>query len=491
MVDQPSENPDAAYNWHPAVHAEHFDETLYYVLIRLQEPLHRPVAQQIRDLLDIAGVKYACAYPLFGWADALLRVWLTPHSYERFIEILDDSTTEHNVEKYKGFTTTQIRYMWHQGDVNLLASSKEIQTAIAANTADIEKVVSEPELTENEEWRRLRDAGLLFPRPTVSEGGVKFYTCLTRTTDSISPKQEMEAIELAMESTPAGKSGVPMSERASLYCGAGSLATYMVRCVADSFDDILALAESFDIHLKTTNLRPETLLVANPSAVYESDYVNDPLHLSHNDTNTARRLDLPPEVFAKLHAQYRHQLSELVVEACEITKDDQSQRELVLEILRTSALDDRKGFPASLSFLLEYEPGFTEFLKRELGRRFGPPWLDVIRQMCAESENWNEHASNEMSKKLTEWTLGTWATTASAIAGLDREFRGRLDTVLDPDWDDELQSLKELRNDLSHGRVHVLPRYDVYGPAMTEYLRRAISAAVFAKKTPHDERTTT
>ncbi|HWI96145.1 MAG TPA: hypothetical protein VNS60_08785 [Solirubrobacterales bacterium] len=482
MPDQPSEQPNVAYNWHPAVHAEHFDEALYYILIRLHEPLHRPVAQQVRDLLDLADIKYACAYPLFGWADALLRVWLTPHSYERLVDILDDET-KHNVEKYKGFAATQISYLWHAKGENMLRSSKEIQTGIAANTADIEKVASDPECIDCDEWRRLKDAELLFLRPPMPEGGVKFYTCLTRTSESLPQEHELEAIKLAMDSTPAGGSGVPMSERASLYCGEGPLTTYMVRCVADSFDDILALAESFDIHLKTTTLRPETLLVANPGAVYESDFVNDPLHLSHSDTNTARRLDFPPKVLATLRTQDRPQLNDLVVEACEMTKDDPSQRELVLEILRTSALDDRKGFPASLSFLLEFEPKFTEFLKRELGKRFGPDWLDRIREICEESEGWHDHAQGEMSVKLPEWTLGTWATTAAAMASLDNEFRGRLDTILGPGWDKELQSFKDLRNDLSHGRVHVLQRYDVYELPMTEFLRRAMKAAVFAKKT--------
>jgi hypothetical protein len=142
-----------------------------------------------------------------------------------------------------------------------------------------------------------------------------------------------------------------------------------------------------------------------------------------------------------------------------------------------------KGF--TTSFLLEFEPGFTDLLKRELGKRFGPDWLEVIRKMCEGSERWHEHALDEMSKKLKEWALGTWATTASAIASLDREFRGRLNTALGTGWDDEVKSLKELRNDLSHGRVHVLPRYDVFGTSMTEYLRRAMNAAVFAQKHRH------
>ena len=36
MTEAQGNNPDAAYNWNPAVHAEHFDETLYYVLLHLK-----------------------------------------------------------------------------------------------------------------------------------------------------------------------------------------------------------------------------------------------------------------------------------------------------------------------------------------------------------------------------------------------------------------------------------------------------------------------
>jgi hypothetical protein len=118
-----SNNSDTPYNWHPAVHSVHFGETLYFVMIRLREPLHTPVATQIKHLLQTARIQYACSYPLFGWWDALVRVWLTPASYSRFARVLENSVN-HNVANFRGFTTTNIRYLWSDSTKDLLTPTK-------------------------------------------------------------------------------------------------------------------------------------------------------------------------------------------------------------------------------------------------------------------------------------------------------------------------------------------------------------------------------
>jgi hypothetical protein len=468
------------YNWHPAVHSRHFDETLAFVMIRLHEPLHRPVADQIGDVLQAADIKHACAYPLFGPWDALVRAWLTEPSYLRFLQVLQDSVdhrSSHNIDEYRGFTASEIRYFWHGTNVDLLAPTRKIKTAITSNTAAIEEVAGNPDSPDLAVWGLLKEEGLLFPRPAMPEGGVKFYTCLERTSDKMAPRQEVEAIMEAMAASPIESSRIPMIERSSLYCGSGPLADYMVRSVADDFDDVLALAVSFDQHLAKTGLRPMTLLVANPGAVSESDHVNDRGHFSPTDRSTCELLDLEEETFGEIAD--RQELNALVVQACELAEKDEELRRLQLQILRASALDDQGQFQSSLSYLLNFEAVFKQRLIREFSEVFGADWLQTIRNMCASSKAYKEHADTEMAKNLSEWTLGTFLVTARATVKLHPPFRGWLATQLGDDWDAAAEDLIKLRNDLAHGRVYEMTSLDSYEPDRVAYLQRTMKATVF------------
>jgi hypothetical protein len=487
------------YNWHPAVHEEHFDEALYFIIIRLHEPLHRPVADQIRELLKGAGIKYACAYPLFGYWDALVRVWLTPASYKRFVRVLRESakrSNKHNIEDYRGFSASEIHYFWSETEGNLLVPGKEIMTAITSNNSDIDLVAEKPSSSEPqilEVCERLVDEGLMFNRPPMPLGGVKFYTCLERSSVYISPQREVERILEAMRATPVGVDEIPMIDRSSLYCGDGSLAAYMVRSVADSFDDVLNLAESLDRHLKDTGLRPMTLLVANPDAVYESDSANNHRHFNPSDNRTVELLDLQHDVVAMMPAAERTELNGMVVQACELAKSEDILRELLLRILKATALNDQDEFRASIGFLLNFEPEFKKRLIREFSEAFGEQWLKVIRDLCAGDPSYRDHAQKEMAKDLRKWTLGTYRTTARALSSLNPKFRGWIVQQLGEDWDESIGDLLALRNDLSHGRVHEIHQLNAYRDEialedqepeeLASYLKRIMNAAVFWWKT--------
>jgi|GEM_PF-2652122 len=469
-----------AYNWHPAVHSRHYEETLCFVMIRLHEPLHRPVADQVQDVLKAAEIKHACAYPLFGPWDALVRAWLTEPSYLRLLQILQDSVdlkSDHNIDEFRGFTASEIRYFWNGSDSNLLAPNKAIRTAITSNIGAIERVAENPDSPDFGTWTQLQEEGLLFPRPSMPEGGVKFYTCLERTSDKLAPKKEVEAIMEAMASSPIDSSGIPMIERSTLYCGSGPLADYLVRSVADDFDDILALAVSFDRHLARTGLRPMTLLVANPGAVSESDHINDRRHFTPTDRSTCELLELEEELFGEI--THRQELNALVVEACELAEKDEHLRGIHLRILRATALNDQDELQSSLSYLLNFEPVFKKRLIREFFEVFGEDWLTQIRDICASSDDYKEHATTEMSKNLLGWSLGTFLVTARAIAKLHPGFRGRLATQLGDNWDAGTEDLVELRNDLAHGRVYEMSSLDSYDADRVDYLQRTMKAAVF------------
>lgn len=468
------------YNWHPAVHDRRFGETLHFVMIRLKEPLHRPVADQVRDLLEAADVQHACSYPLFGWWDALLRVWLAPPAQRRLYSAIENKRT-HNVADVRDFTASGVRYLWQDSKKDMLSPEKKIGTAIASHTNDIETLAQAPDEPNSKAFAELKKVGLVFERPTTPKGGVKFYTALERTADDHSVQGEIEAILQAMNETVLGSTGVRMTKRSTLYCGAGSLAAYLVRCVADSYDDVLALAESFDKHLKATRLRPMTLLVANPSAAFESDHVNNVFHLSLDDSNAAELLGFSsPRPIAKLQAEDRQQLAALVLDAFETSAEDEQLREMLVAILKATAENDRPGFQASLSFLLDFEPIFKRRLAKEFGEVYGRQWFrHLLKEFKGDPKaKWRKHAE-KMGEGLDVWTLAVYILTALRTAELDRAFKGRMKSQLGGNWKRESEALIELRNDLAHGRVHELGRLDVYDRDLVDFLHRAMRAAEF------------
>ncbi len=412
-----------------------------------------------------------------------MRVWLSPPAQQRLYEAIENQR-EHNVADVRDFATSGIRYLWRGSRKDMLIPEKKIRTAIASHTSDIEEMAQEPDKTDTKAFEELKAAGLVFERPPAAEGTVKFYTSLERTADDHSVQGEIDAILHAMNATVLGATGTRMTKRATLYCGAGSLSAYLVRCVADSYDDVLALAESFDKHLKETRLRPMTLLVANPSAAFESDHINNVFHLSLDDSNVAELLGFSsPRPIAKLPADDRGQIAKLVAEAYEASADDEQLREMLVEMLRASVADDRGALQASLSFLLDFEPFFKRRLIQEFSEVFGRQWFPHLLQLFSEDPQarWRKHVE-KMEQGLAAWTLATYILTALRAAERDRGFKGRMKSQLGEDWKRESEQLIELRNDLAHGRVHEFARANVYDQNLVDFLQRAMRAAAFWRR---------
>jgi hypothetical protein len=477
--------PHPAYNWHPLVHKSYFGETLYFIMLRLKEPLHRPVAEQIRDLLAAVDVRYACEYSLLGTWDAFIRTWMTPYTYERFAA----SLRSHNVDDLRGFTTTSLHYLWHE-PVDLLSQNREILSKIQGATDHIARVARDPHHTHSESWQHLHGLGLVFPNKSLAEG-VKFYTCLTRTSDELSPERTRSMIIETIEKTALPRSGEPMIHRTTLYTGSGDLGHYLVRCEADYFTDVLPLVESFDIYLKDTQLHPVTLLVPN-SRPREYDHANNWLHLTQDDDDIAAILDVDREKVARLDDEHRSALGRLVRKACALphTADDEL-REILLDILRATVADaesdPHRQLHIALSYLGQYEPLFRTRLETELIAAFGHGWREIIKTYCEANEKWHRQG-REMTKE--KWTLGTYKFTAIVASKIKPAFRGRLQTQFGSDWAQKTEDLEALRNGWAHGYVYTLGPLAVYDAPLPDeadqtlaaYYGRLFEAALFWRR---------
>lgn len=369
-----------------------------------------------------------------------------------------------------------------KNEQDVLAHHRQVLTEITAHTEDITYTAQNPTHTDDAMWTRLSTAGLIFPRPTVPEGSVKFYTTLERTNDKMSVDEEIPAIMRAMNGATMATSDITMARHATLYCGAGTLADYLIRCVADTYADVLALAASFDEHLSETRLRPMTLLIANTDA-RESDNINDFLPISLHENNDAELLDLDNAgVLARMPQTNRMALHRLVVQACELPDTDTALRGMLLAILRATATNNYTALQDALGFLLAFEPLLKKLLLREWVASFGNDWYGAIKTKCMESDHWRRHGEEMEKTKIEQWTLGTYIFTALAACDFEPGFRGRLAAQLGDDWKKDVERLLDRRNDLAHGRVYEFVQLDTYDVKLSTFLDEAMHAAVLWRR---------
>jgi hypothetical protein len=481
------ENPDLeiGFNWHPAVHTQHFGETLYFVMIRFREPLHRPVARQLRDLLAAVEIEYACEYPLFGYWDALVRVWLGQSSYRRLVRTLREKK-RNNIADVRGFTVVEIDYLrLSKRDDPLSADQDNLLATITTYAAAIDRLSESPDRPDIDEYQKMCEEGLLFDCPPPPDQSVKFYTALTRTSDEASPERDINAILRAMDATIIPTSNVRMTDRATLYLGSGELADYLIRCVADRYSDVLALVEAFDIHIKETNLRPMTLLVAS-SSPRESDNANDRLHLTLDDANAAELLGFDnPSILAKLKDDHRHEFRHLIKTACELSDTDDELRNKLLRALRATLENQSADLEQELIFLHRFEPKFNKAIEDSLIYVFDDDWRVKVKDMCLKDKRWHKHAAEieRLETSNAKWTIGTYLTTATAVSESDPGFQGLLEKRFQSDnWEKETRALLDLRNKFSHGDVSLFERLDFYDGKMVKFLVSVINAGVLSRR---------
>ena len=444
----------AGYNWHPAVHSE-YEESLYFILIRLREPLHRPVADQIRGILDVADVHFACEYSIFGHWDALLRIWLTHGGYERLYRLLDKKDAN-NIDNFETFAATEIRYLWNGTDANLL-SDDSIPATLAGNKRHIDAAVRTPDIVDAKTWRKLKSAGLILDRHTPKRRtqSVKFYIALQRVAD-VPAKGELDAVLDALKECK-------MTECSSLYVGKAWFAAYLVRCISPRYSDVLKFSRALDVALRRMPLRPMTLLIANVDA-RESDGVNDARSLSRRAEKTLELLNVEdgPSKFTNLGSHDWDALSELVDRAHELADDNVSMLSRLLAPLRACLKDDHDELAGALAFLADSESFLAEYVIDSWTSTLGKHWFNELQRHFNADPKLARSAEELKKDKDEEWTAGSYAHFARATASFCDLFDARLKRQLLPSWKQHMLQYAELRNKPAHGKLRAMGHLDTF-----------------------------
>jgi hypothetical protein len=460
------------HNWHPAVHAKKYREHLYFYLVRFRDPHYTPVAAQLRRILERAGVAHACEYTVYGFWDGLVRTWLTPASHTRLRTLFE--AKENNIDRVRSLQAEHVHYLW-RGEEDLLKEDRKILSLMTKNANRIAGAVS-GDLTDAESLAVLEEAGLLLRRPVTEPGSVKFYVVLE-------PAGELQPRSSQTRLVLSALRSAQMSERTSLYAGEGDLGPYLIRCVADTYGDVLSWTVALDKYLPDTHLRTMTLLIANEDA-RESDNVNDPMVISQSAEAAAQLLDLADSdriLLASLQHEEQIALSRIVEQAFQAAEHPQVQSRLE-DMLRASVRDDLEAFKQSLSFLVDIEFYLGVYLKRALGDVYGDNWHSLVPQELAQGDKDAKKVAQEMQKPIGTWTLGSYVFVALETAKISQIFASRLGRQLGTKWRDRLQSLHALRNDFSHGRLAQLQGLRNYSGQSGEMLLDVIEVCAFANR---------
>ncbi len=453
-------------NWHPKVHLR-FGEKLCFYLLKLRQPLIEPVADHIRTLMQQADIEYACEYSLFGYWDALIRVWLTEVSQHRLLFCLDRDS---QITEVRHFEAEQVRYLWTNTDDDLLAIRGQIDGEITANDADI-RTVAQTMTANGPAWdlattQSLIGAELLIPSPERKDGEVKFYWSLNRAGTGKSLDAETKTLLRAIHD-------VGIADRASLYTGVGNFTSYLLRCVAPSYDGILAITSRLDHYLDELEVERTTFLIANQSA-REYDNINGAQYsgLTRDDVHdvTTDVLELGETAIALLSGlpnPQRDPLHRLITKAHEISRQDEAMRGRLRTLLRACLENNRDSVTASLAFLLDTEYFLGNYLKRAWGSLYGE-WIKHLAALFERDAATTRYVA--AIREPDEWTLGTLIGMAEASAEADPKVDARLTADLGSRWKTQLLRLREVRNRVAHGQVRREPRLDDFAGKWGETL---------------------
>lgn len=476
-MNRHSDNQESGteYNWHPKVHT-HKGEGLWFFLIRFKDPTLGAVEDQISSALEKAGIPYACKYTLYGYWDALIRVWMTEAVRRRFLDILKKRTEELGIEESRYFEVSGLYYLWHDVHEDLLESGPAVEK-LNAFEGEVQEAKGDSALLPADQKAEMLTNELLIERPGGPDDAVKFYVTLEYTAGSaLSPEQEVTHMLRAIE---AGG----LAERCSLYVGYGC-ARFFLRCAADDFSSVLGLTQRLyrelrDLHKVGLALRPTTYIIVEASA--ESDNMNFFGSLSLVDQTTAERLGLTAAGrarFTDMTQEERSGMHSLVRKIDQLSLEDERLSPKLTGLLRACIEEDVDGVVSSYAFVFDFEWLFREYMIRVWASRYPGDWPATLAERLNGSSAAGK-VSSALGQSPSEWTFGTVHKLAEMSGRDDAEVQGALVNELGDDWHGKVKALVGIRNFAAHSSVRSIEQLSDLSGEWGARVREIIESAEF------------
>ena len=453
------------YVWDPLVH-DYFEENCYFYILRASDPDWTTVlAERLERRLAGAGVPGVTAYGLYGFYDALIRVWATEGVRRRIVRIL--RSLANVIEDIGEFRVDHANYTF--------ASAHPTEEAITALIPQIDEVLEAEALSTysanaEKSFEKLQSNSIIHEIPNVA--GVKFYMLLKRVGDRQVMPAEQEAKRLLSSCRES------QIEAVSVYTGLGSFA-HLVKGVRPTFDELLPALRTVHKEAQSLGLRSMTFPIANLSEANEADLlcridwrrresqisasladeILQTLGIRDNSVVLEGLTDQQLAAFLTLFSRYKSEFGTT------------GQWRRMSGVLRASLLGDREQLGDLFSFLTYMEGDLRLFLPRLLADELG--------------HNWHRDLTNETSlpDDIDQWTLRQHMDALRWAKDQSPAINDFLETHLGKDWTSGLRKVQDLRNDYAHGRLlsHPPSRFTAFDGEWGAVLDYLFEAAKLAK----------
>jgi len=435
------------YVWDPTVH-KFYGERLVYFIIRFDRPPDSPL-RDLESSLGRAGIRSYCVYKVYGYYDAILRVWAAQEVVDDFTEAYRGLHPHDEVHDFWVFRSYFDDWSTHEPSVD--------DRYIGRFEDDIELVVrgtvDKPALQPAIE--RLREGHLLhYMDPSKffnpSDGPfIKFYCALGRP----APAALQGDVEL-MRDMASQLDGIKLK---SLYFGDGKSWDLLLKGVIRTRDYLQLdgwtdqLYTSLAAHGRY--FRPMTLLIAD-SHSREGDIVDTSgLELG----NKGRRLK---QLVGRDYQEYFRQLTngelrvmlDLFEKYRRVFANTAFERYFI-GMFEARLAQEVKLAQEKLSFLPDIEAWFVTLLEHEiLPDAFGPKAWFPRMAARAEAAGLARASDEESSLGLS---LGQYRVLLGQLIGEGEVPVDRLDGIMGEGWQPRLAAMVAFRNQTLHGKLRM------------------------------------
>jgi len=430
---------DSRLLWAPNVH-QRFDENCYYFLLRLRNPTG-DVVGTLGQLLARALVRSSCIYELFGHYDVLVRIWATHRRRNRFIQVLEAS--KNLIEDARDFQAYHIDYRWAE---NQSMSHEDLAPYVPRINQLCKSLATGQEVSQTE-LNEFVTRGLVHRLPSREESYIKIYLALTRIPSAMEDKFEAEHVRELLD-----KAGSVL-EDVSMYSGIG-FANYLIKGMVSDFRKINEITVTLlEPAIQRYQLRPTTLIIANNDAP-QSDEIDSEgdasLSLFHLEfwlgRDTAALIDklsqserdLVASVFNEFHTLLGTPFS-TILEGLLVAKLRQDPILLGQQLVIIMKIENLLG-----RFFLDL---YKSKLRIDDEGKSVEDWFRIVRE-AATSCNLREG-----KHPAKDYTFHDFLVVTNKLIADRKLSRRDVEDVLGSDWYARLDKVKDIRNEIAHGRV--------------------------------------
>jgi hypothetical protein len=356
------------------------------------------------------------------------------------VQVLDSN--KNLIEAATEFVSHDIEYRW--ADTRIVPDDE-----LARVVPRIERVcrsLAVGDQIDDSELNEFVRLGLAHRLPGRPNSYIKVYIALTRIPSAIEDTHEYEHVLGLLDTTTA------LLEDVSIYRGIG-FANYLIKGMVSEFEKINEVTVTLlEPAIQRYQLRPTTLIIANNDAP-QSDEVDseDVSYLSLSHLEFWLGVDYAA-LIEKLSQAERDSLARIFSKFHELLGTPFST---ILEGLFLAKLkEDPFLLGQKLIIIMKVESllgrFFVDLYKTKLRRQDseqGSSWFQVVRDaatLCSVAEG---------KSPVTDYTLHDYIVVTNKLIATGKLSRKDVEDVLGVEWNERLDRVKDVRNDIAHGRV--------------------------------------